>query len=60
MLTSSRPTNRKTSSLAAATSIAPALIIRSEPKNSGARASSTWSWAIARTIRPVSRKNSRP
>ena len=60
MLTSSRPTNRKTSSLDAATSMAPALMSRSEPKNSGALASSTWSWAIARTIKPVRRKMSRP
>ena len=51
MLTSSRPTKRKTSSLAEATSIEPALIISRAPKNSGARASSTWSWAIASRIR---------
>ncbi len=41
MLTSSSPTNRKTSSFDAQTIIAPAWIIRSEPKNSGARSSST-------------------
>ncbi len=60
MLTSSSPTNRKTSSFADVTSIAPALMNRSEPKNSGALASSTWSCAIASSKIPVSRKNSRP
>ena len=43
MLTSSSPTNKKINSLDAATIIEPALSIKKAPKNSGTRASSTWS-----------------
>jgi len=60
MLTSSRPTKRKTSSFAVVTSIAPALIIKNAPKNSPAVSSAGSSWARASRIRPLSRTTRRP
>ena len=59
MLTSSRPTKRKTSSLEAATSSEPAFMIRRAPKNSPARSSAGSSCARPITTRPVNSSTSR-
>ncbi len=59
MLTSSKPTKRKTSSLAAATSMAPALTMSSEPKNSPARSSPGSACASDTSTSPIKIKTIR-